>query len=82
MKTPNYFMEVGSYCSCFLPEGCRGSHGWHFMQTQHPTTEADQVTAYERCAPYWEKAGRQVDPLDRRHLLDTRKPKKGAGVKA
>lgn len=82
LAPPNYFMEVASYCSCVLPEGCRGTTGWHMKQTQHPITGADQVTAYERCPAYWQTHGRQVDPSDRRQLLEIAKSKAKAGVKA
>lgn len=82
MKTPNYFMEMPSHCGCVLPEGHRGSRGWHYHQTQHSVTQADQVTAYERCPKYWREAGFQVDPSDRRMLVAKEKSKRTAKVRA
>jgi len=82
MKVPNYFMEMDSRCGCVMPDGCRGSQGWHLHQTQHPITGADQVTAYERCPAYWRSVGFEVDPFNRTQLLPKEQSRTVARIKA
>ena len=62
------FMQVPSSCGCMLPEGHRGTGGWHF-EPSITLTETPASVAYERCPSYWKAAGRKIDPTDKTRLM-------------
>lgn len=39
-----------SLCSCILPTGCWGAHGWHYRPGE--SQSAQEGRAYERCPRY------------------------------
>lgn len=78
--THPHFIEVPSHCSCSLPEGCRGSTGWHFRPTNYAHSKGMNMEAYERCPRFWKDD--TIDPADRRLLVAKVETKKTRRVRA
>lgn len=76
------YMQNPSHCSCHLPEGMRGSGGWHLREDTSSYSGKPVITAVERCPAYWAKAGREVDPADRRKLVPIQQAKQTRRVRA
>ena len=57
------YPERHDSCGCFKPNGCYGSHGWHWEILDVRSPQGDM--AYERCEAYWAKADRYENEEER-----------------